>query len=216
MGIFNLLKKRIKRRFRMKRRWLSLGMLMLAAAGLLTYGAWQGEERAGEAGSAIAVFFAREEPPKSPADLRGEASVTLHRQFVCGEEDEPLGVMPAEEIVELAAAHPEWEFAATSARTVVFTEHVDDLSASCKQNSYIGVDASGHLTLFEGPPKERRAVKTFFQLNIEHLESALPDVVVKQLHQGIRINDIAEYNSVLSTFSDYAIDETEKVMKPER
>ncbi|MCI3923646.1 BofC C-terminal domain-containing protein [Paenibacillus sp. TRM 82003] len=216
MGIFDLLKKRFKKRFRVKRRWLSLGVLMLALAGTLAYSVGYGEGGQAENDSALAVFFHREEPPATPGDLRGEASVTVHRQYVCGEEDEALGIMAPEDIVELAAAHPDWEFAATSDRTVSFTVHVDDLSSSCKENSYIGVDASGNLTLFEGPPVERRALKTFFQLNIEHLESALPDVVVKQLHQGIRINDIAEYNSVLSTFSDYAVDETEKVMKPER
>src|SRR5690606_28399011 len=102
-----------------------------------------------------------------------------------------------------------------SSSRVVFTEYIDDLSADCKQNAYVGIDASGSLTLFEGKPREAKAMKTFFQLDVEHLESALPAEVVQQLHEGIRITDVADYNSVLSTFSDYAIDETEKVMKPE-
>ncbi|GJM75082.1 hypothetical protein HMSSN036_72980 [Paenibacillus macerans] len=45
------------------------------------------------------------------------------------------------------------------------------------------------------------------------MESALPADVLKQLQQGIRIQDVEEYNSVLSTFSDFALEQTEKVMQ---
>lgn len=56
-------------------------------------------------------------------------------------------------------------------------------------------------------------LKTFFQLDVETMESVLPDEVLKQLQEGIRIQDVEEYNSVLSTFSDYALEQTEKVMQ---
>ncbi len=191
-------------------------MLALAAGLAWIYashaGAGKGTLLNGEAAS---VFSARGKLPASPAELEREASVTVQRLYVCGEEAEPLGVLPPERVAALAAAHPEWEFEASGDGTVVFTEHVDDLSEACKKNGYIGVDAAGSLTLYEGPPREAKAVKTFFQLDVEHLESALPSEVVQQLREGIRITDLSDYNSVLSTFSDFAIDETEKVMKPE-
>jgi len=215
MGFFGLMKKRLKKRFRVGRRWLALGMLALAAGLALMYAAAGPGRGALWDGETMSVFSFRAKLPASPEELRREASVTVQRLFVCGEEEEPLGVMPPERIAELANDHPDWEFAAVAADAVVFTEHVDDLSETCKRNAYIGVDAGGSLTLFEGPPREAKAVKTFFQLNVEHLESALPAEVVKQLREGIRITDLADYNSVLSTFSDFAIDETEKVMKPE-
>ncbi|HZG87022.1 BofC C-terminal domain-containing protein [Paenibacillus sp.] len=216
MGFFGLIKKRFKKRLRLKRRWLALGMLALAAGLAFLYasasGSGDGEPR--RLGDALSVFAPGGKPPASPSELTREASVTLRRLYVCGEDERALGVMPPENIAKLAADHPEWEFYAVAADKVVFTEHIDDLSDACKENSYIGVDAGGNLTLFRGPPREERAVKTFFQLNIEHLESSLPGEVVQQLRDGIKITDIADYNSVLSTFSDYAIDETEKVMKP--
>jgi forespore regulator of the sigma-K checkpoint len=215
MGFFGLFKKRLKKRFRMKRRWLSLGMLVVLLGGYFAYEALGESDPLGADGGVMAVFFQRGSLPESPQELRGEATVTVHRIYVCGQDEEVLGNLSAQQIVELSKEHPGWEFRAAARDAVVFTAHVDDLSAACKANSYIGVDDAGNLTLYEGPPADARVVKTFFQLNIEHLESALPDVVVNQLHAGIRITDIAEYNSVLSTFSDFAIDETEKVMKPE-
>ncbi|HZG75663.1 MAG TPA: BofC C-terminal domain-containing protein [Paenibacillus sp.] len=198
----------------MRRRWLALGALLLAAGLAWIYGARLDAAGAGR-GEALSVFSFGGKLPEAPGELRREASVTVRRLYVCGAEEEALGVLPPERIAELAAQHPEWEFGAASERAVVFTEHIDDLSEACKRNAYIGVDASGSLTLYEGPPREARAVKTFFQLDIEHLESALPPEVVNELREGIRVTELADYNSVLSTFSDFAIDETEKVMKPE-
>jgi len=215
MGFFGLIKKRFKKRIRLKRRWLALGSALLVLSGLVAYAsAGRSGEDASIGERAAAVFSFRGALPETPADLREEAAVTHRRLFVCGEDDKALGVMAPERIARLAAEHPEWEFQAVSAGSVVFVEHVDDLSESCKKNAFFGLDANGNLTLFDGPPREERAVKTFFQLNIEHLESALPEETVRRLRGGIRVTDIAEYNSVLSTFSEFAIDETEKVMKP--
>jgi forespore regulator of the sigma-K checkpoint len=54
-------------------------------------------------------------------------------------------------------------------------------------------------------PAADNVIRTFFQLDIRYLESSLPKETLKQLQDGIRITDMAEYNSVLSTFSDYAM-----------
>lgn len=201
----------------MKRRWLALGLLLLAVCGFALSLALplDAKDSPGEAAMVFSVFTDREDAPQSADELGADAIVMLQRKFVCGSEEETIGIMTPEEIELLAAQHPEWEFAFSPDETVTFTEYVDDLSAHCKMNSYFGLDREGNLTLFEGPPKEERVVRTFFQLDIEHLESALPNTVVKQLREGIRVTDMAEYNSVLSTFSDYAVEETEKVMKPE-
>lgn len=73
-------------------------------------------------------------------------------------------------------------------------------------NSYIGIDQHGVLSLFEGPPLEDNVIRSFFQIDIEFLESSLPPEIVEQLYEGIRITNHSEYNSVLSTFSDYAVE----------
>ncbi|MNW70567.1 hypothetical protein D3C74_499310 [compost metagenome] len=56
-------------------------------------------------------------------------------------------------------------------------------------------------------------LKTFFQMDMGSMKSSLPEEIWKQLHEGIRVQDIEEYNSVLSTFSDYTRDSAEQVMQ---
>ncbi|WP_068774166.1 BofC C-terminal domain-containing protein [Paenibacillus sp. FJAT-26967] len=144
----------------------------------------------------------------------GKRPAFIQRTYVCGEEQEELGLKTAQEIADIHRAHPGWAVNLDSSGTVFFTQHIDDLSPKCKQNAYFGLDESGNLSLFDGLPADDKVIRTFFQLNIEYLESSLPQETVKQLHEGIRVSDVAEFNSVLSTFSDYAIQESEKVISP--
>ncbi|MNI91319.1 hypothetical protein D3C73_1489620 [compost metagenome] len=88
-------------------------------------------------------------------------------------------------------------------------EYIEGLSEGCQEDGYIGVDKNGNLSLFEGPPDEEKVIKTFFQLDVGTMESALPEEVLKQLKQGIRVQDVSEYNSVLSTFSDFALEQNQ-------
>lgn len=46
------------------------------------------------------------------------------------------------------------------------------------------------------------------------MESSLPQDKVDRLSEGIKITDMDEYNSVLSTYSDFAMPANQKVMKP--
>lgn len=72
---------------------------------------------------------------------------------------------------------------------------------------YMGIDHAGNLTLFDGPPKREKPIETFFQLDIEYLETSLPHETVGQLYEGIRIRDKEEYNSVLSSMSTFISEE---------
>lgn len=81
---------------------------------------------------------------------------------------------------------------------------------SIGENSYIGLDERGVLSLFDGPPLRDKVIRSFFQIDIEFLESSLPAEIVAQLYNGIRVTNITQYNSVLSTFSDYAVDVLEQ------
>ncbi|MCG7410357.1 BofC C-terminal domain-containing protein [Paenibacillus sp. ACRRX] len=141
--------------------------------------------------------------------------IVVHRmQYICGQTDDILGSRPSSEIVRSLLDHPDWIASFDEHNRVVLEQKIDDLSETCKRNAFIGVDRDGKLTLYEGTPEKEKVIRTFFQLDVESVESALPPQVIKQLKDGIRITDIDEYNSVLSTFSDYAVEDTKKVMKP--
>jgi len=144
----------------------------------------------------------------------GDVEVILHRSYICGEETRKLGRHSASETIALLQAHREWDAVFDAAGKVVMEEIVDDLSPLCRKTAYIGMDNDGNLSLFSGPPEKEKVLRTFFQLDIESLETNLPVDRVQQLVKGIRVTDKDEYNSVISTFSDYARGKTAGVMNP--
>lgn len=132
-------------------------------------------------------------------------SVSLEKNYVCGTETVILGDFTPEEMVTLIRQHPGWAGYIESENNLVVQETVDDLSPHCKENAYMSLDKEGNLTLFDGKPKDEKAIRTFFQLDVGSMETSLPAGVLEQLQNGIRVQDIEEYNSVLSTFGDYAV-----------
>lgn len=133
-----------------------------------------------------------------------DRQVFLTRQYVSNEEQVALGRMSSTSIIELMKQHPKWYGLVDEAGDVRLTEEVDDIPDQVKEKGYISVDRDGTLTLYDGPPQHNRAVRTFFQVDVSSMESRLPSTVWKEMKEGVRINDVDEYNSVLSTFSDYA------------
>jgi len=145
--------------------------------------------------------------------VEGQREVFAQKTYVCGEEVQMLGMMTAQQILQYHKEHPAFTVKMNEAGSVFFNEMIDDLSPQCKSNAYFGLDTGGNLSLFEGVPEDKQVIRTFFQLNIEHLESSLPHETVKQLYHGIPVNSLEEYNSVLSTFADYAVEGMEKVLQ---
>nr|WP_281069370.1 BofC C-terminal domain-containing protein [Paenibacillus shirakamiensis] len=143
-------------------------------------------------------------------------SVHLIKVYKCGEETQSLGRLKGSEIIDRLKQHPTWQGRIDQQGEVWLESPVNDLSEACKRRGYMGLDAEGNLSLFDGPPQDRNVIHTFFQMDMERIESSLPEKVVNQLKQGIRIQDVEEYNSVISTFSDYAKEQTQKVMQQHR
>ncbi|SYX82262.1 BofC C-terminal domain-containing protein [Paenibacillus alvei] len=143
-----------------------------------------------------------------------QREVIARKQYICGKNDEVLGTKPTRDIIQLVLNHPDWSVSMDANGRVILEEQVEELSGTCKDKAHISLDKDGNLTLYDGPPEGGKVIRTFFQLDVESMESSLPPKVMKQLYQGIRITDVDAYHSVLSTFSDYAIEETKKVMKP--
>jgi forespore regulator of the sigma-K checkpoint len=143
-------------------------------------------------------------------------TVKLHRMFVCGEELKPLGRITGSQLAGLLRSHPDWTVTKEEKpAAIIIEQQVDDLSEQCKANAYMGVDKAGRLSLYDGVPKKEKVVRTFFQLDVQYMESSLPQDKLDKLIQGIRISDMDEFNSVMSTYSDFAIEPNERVMKPQ-
>ena len=216
--------KRLKKRLRMKRRWWSLGFLLLLVLTGFAVIHWldrddeyavmtrMTSEPEHMSGSAAAPETAGREEVPWLAEIKnadGTREVWLRKVYVCGEETVSLGLMNGSEIDRLYQEHAEWTIARQDDGSVVFTEYVNDLSPACKESAYFGIDQDGNLTLFQGLPADENIIRTFFQLDIQYLETSLPKETVQQLYEGIRIRDVEEFNSVLSTFSSFANSEQE-------
>jgi len=149
--------------------------------------------------------------------LKDEESVKviLHREYVCGEEIIELGSLNKENIMLQQHQNPTWKMTMDSEHTIIrFHENIDDLSPYCKKHAFFGVDKREVFSLFDGEPTNEKIMKTFFQMDIPYLESILPQTEFKKLLGGIRVTDIDEYNSVLSTFSRYSVTSDNEVMTP--
>ncbi|REE69479.1 forespore regulator of the sigma-K checkpoint [Paenibacillus taihuensis] len=205
--------KKIKQKLRRSRRpiW-QLGSII--AAVLILISSYTG-------GSAAAAEPDKPQPqndaPNSVIEtLSGQSeqvNVRLRMIYLCGDEMKTLGKMSAKAALRMLSQHPEWNAVMHADGAVVMEQRIDDLSESCKRNGYISLDKAGNLTLFDGSPKEKKVMRTFFQLDVHYMESSLPKERIDQLMNGIRITDKDEFNSVISTFSDYALDRNEKVEK---
>ncbi|MBD2870432.1 BofC C-terminal domain-containing protein [Paenibacillus arenilitoris] len=203
--------KNLKKRLRRKRRpmWM-LGCTLLGLFAGALYPPY-----AGNVSAAAAETPEKGGLIRSLEQLNKPVSVKLHRVYLCGNELKPLGRMTGNQVARLHRAHPDWRAQLDIGQsTVLFEQQVDDLSEHCKANAYFGVDKDGNLTLYDGAPKKEKVVRTFFQLDVRYMESSLPQDKLDELAGGIRVSDIDEYNSVLSTYSDYAIEKNEKVMTP--
>jgi len=210
MRMSNLMKK-LKKQLRSRKRRISLAAFyMVIGLACQTLSATAEAGASGIALSGIETAAQLRDPAANRVEAlkaiaRGANSrqVQHKRIYVCGEETEALGSMTKRELLDYASRHPELIPELASDGTVIFTETIEDLSPGCKQNAFFGVDAGGNLSLFDGTPDEQRVIRTFFQLNVEDLKSSLPPDAWNQLNAGIRVKDMDEFNSVLSTFSDF-------------
>ncbi|MCM3129955.1 BofC C-terminal domain-containing protein [Paenibacillus sp. MER 78] len=141
---------------------------------------------------------------KKIEDTEQLTEVALEKSYICGVETISLGIFDTAEMVSIIKQHPDWSGRLDQNR-LILNEQINDLSPECRENAFMGMDPNGNLILYQGEPDEEKVIRTFFQLDVGTMESSLPEGVLEQLHKGIRIQDVDEYNSVLSTFSDYAV-----------
>jgi forespore regulator of the sigma-K checkpoint len=215
MSYSNLIRE-LKRRLKLRKRWLTLGIL------LLVVGVTFAMIRSTNFGSVVQTEEALHvwgliKPAQDPEakeqerllntilDERQARTVDIRKQYVCGEELTSLGLLSPDEIVQYKSDHPRVKILIGDDGHVTFFEQIDDLSPACKMNSYFGLDHLDNLSLFHDVPGKEQVLRTFFQLNVERIRSSLPSEVLGELKNGIQIHDLAEYNSVLSTFSEFAI-----------
>ncbi|GMK38369.1 hypothetical protein PCCS19_14230 [Paenibacillus sp. CCS19] len=155
---------------------------------------------------------------KAITSIKQPMFVRIHRTYLCGEEYRSLGMLPVDRALKAAkrkaVSFVRLNSSPAAIPSLVLEERVSDLSEACKQRAVFGVDRAGRLTLYDGPPKKEKVVRTFYQLDVNFMESSLPEEEIKRLTNGIRIEDKETYYSILSSFSDFALDASRQTMTP--
>lgn len=193
------------------------GAVPAAAASFTPYTNGIGSAQASYNGSVQSVAQ-RKQLEMAIKSIKQPMIVHIHRTYLCGEEYRSLGMLPVERALK-AAKRPTVSFVRLNSSpaaipSLVLEERVSDLSEACKQRAEFGVDRAGRLTLYDGPPKKEKVVRTFYQLDVNFMESSLPEEEIKRLENGIRIEDKETYYSILSSFSDFALDASRQTMTP--
>lgn len=224
LAFLKKLKKRLQKSLRWKRRWMNLTIFWFvvsasAAAYMWHYSSQSTMTLQPDEQTQMVMGHNSRQPEKEVMEMisqiKAQRETFTQKLYVCGEELQPIGMMSADEILAYHRSSPDATVSMDANGRIYFRETIEDLSPRCKENAYFGMDSGGNLSLFEGVPGVGggSVIQTFFQLNIEHLKSSLPNSAIKELYRGIQVRDLSEYNSVLSTFSDYAVDAPGQALK---
>ena len=137
-------------------------------------------------------------------NLAMEKKLILITHYVVGHDTIEIKIENISSIEDIKEKYLDWSITKETDDEIVLERNVEDLSPTLKQGSYFGLGSDGYLTLYREISEGNEIIQTFFRIDIEKLESGLPREPVEQLYQGIPIQDLAEYNSVLSTFSEFS------------
>ncbi|MFC4320925.1 intercompartmental signaling factor BofC [Litchfieldia salsa] len=127
-------------------------------------------------------------------------TVILERVYLDGEVSEEIMEETIWAMEDFLAQYENWQLIYQDEEQVVFQQHVDDISPLLKSNGYFGISDEGVLTIFDGRPNSsNKVIQSFFQIDIERLESRQHDLLKK----GIKVGNKAEYINVLETYRTF-------------
>ncbi|MCM3080109.1 MULTISPECIES: BofC C-terminal domain-containing protein [Brevibacillus] len=146
---------------------------------------------------------------KSAIAMSKSYGLVLTRTYLCGVRDEEHKPVSLDRLPDVMVDYKGWEIVSADASKLILLKREHDLSPACKENGHFGINEDGMLTLFHGLPKEQEVVQAFYRINTAKMEASLSKEEVDNLKRGIRIRDLAEYNSVLSTYGEFQLSEEE-------
>jgi forespore regulator of the sigma-K checkpoint len=185
----------MRRRWRFTWTWCAVLVAMLLAAAFLNNGKDGGKSRL-----AFDTVDPAMEVSAQPYEL------VLARTYLCGVKDEEHKPVSRDKLAQMMTEYNGWEIISADETKLILLKRENDIAPSCKANGYFGLSGEGVLTLFNGLPAEQNVVQTFYQINTAKMEASLPKEEVESLKKGIRVRDLAEYHSVLSTYEEFQED----------
>lgn len=141
-------------------------------------------------------IMAQENSIKHPLSVK----VVLQRKYLDGEVSEEIIQEKVASIEEIVKMYSEWQLLEQKNDSVIFHREVDDISPLLKTNGYFGITGDGTFSIFNGRPGSNDVIQSFFQIDVEKLESHKHD----ELIEGIRIESKDQYLEVLKIYETYS------------
>jgi forespore regulator of the sigma-K checkpoint len=140
-----------------------------------------------------------------PADVVSAHTVTvkLERVYLDGEISEEIVQETIWSMEDFWAAYADWQLIDMTEDEVVFQKQVDDISPLLKTNGYFGISENGVLSIFNGKPGQAEIIQSFFQIDVEKLESNSHETLMK----GIPVKSKQKFEEVLESFKQYSVPE---------
>jgi forespore regulator of the sigma-K checkpoint len=127
--------------------------------------------------------------------------VVLQRQFLDGEISEEVFDQTIWSMVDFWASYEDWQLIDQQKGKIIFRKNIHDISPLLKANGYFGIDIDGRVTIFNGMPSDEQVIQSFFQIDIEKLESTLKD----ELKEGIVIKTKGRFEQVYNLLKQYEV-----------
>lgn len=94
-----------------------------------------------------------------------------------------------------------WELKGIIGDRIILEKRVNDISPLLKSNGFFGITEDGTLSIFDGRPDENKVIHSFFQIDVQKLETKRQ----MELQEGIRIRTKDTYIQVIQAFQPYSI-----------
>lgn len=128
-------------------------------------------------------------------------TLVLERVYLDGEVSEEIVQETIWSMEDFWAAYEEWQLIDMSEEQIVFQKQMDDISPLLKTNGYFGLTEKGVLSIFNGKPGQAEIIQSFFQIDLDKLESNRHDDLVN----GIPITSKEAYVDVLEQLKPYSL-----------
>ena len=128
-----------------------------------------------------------------------ELTVILQLFYLDGEVREEI-VTEHAQLEDLWHKYKDWDLVDFNTHRVVFKKNIDDISPLLKANGYFGLSEDGILSVFDGKPANRNVIHSFFQIDIQKLESRKQE----QLAEGIPVRTKEDFQKVLNAYKPFS------------
>ncbi|MFZ3588304.1 BofC C-terminal domain-containing protein [Bacillus sp. DJP31] len=126
--------------------------------------------------------------------------VILERVFLDGEVSEEIKEETIWSMEDFWSEYANWQLIDQDEEQIVFQKNIDDISPLLKSNGYFGINKDHILTIFNGKPESDQVIQSFFQIDIDKLESRQHE----ELKMGIPIESKDKYVEVLEVFKPFS------------